>query len=158
MSSSQSPGIVVGNMSVVVPHLQRSDAGDYTCTAHNSEGSTRSNPLHINIIREFGRPRGTWGEGMMFLLGTGGHFRGLGLRHEFFGNWRVLGDWGKGTISGGIGRDQGLLRKEYEIWEFGGDLGRLEVRHEVLGHWRDPWGRHGKAYVLSGYLKGIKEK
>lgn len=45
-------GVVVGNMSVVVQRARREDAGEYTCTAHNPEGSTRSVPVRLEINRE----------------------------------------------------------------------------------------------------------
>ncbi|KAG7176354.1 Hemicentin-1-like 3, partial [Homarus americanus] len=50
LSPGMSHGLVVGNMSVVLPKLQRHDAANYTCTAHNAEGSTRSNPITLHVI------------------------------------------------------------------------------------------------------------
>ncbi|KAK8739352.1 hypothetical protein OTU49_003591 [Cherax quadricarinatus] len=52
-------GLVVGNMSVVLPTLARKDAATYTCTAHNAEGSSRSNPLHLHVIHGAECMRGT---------------------------------------------------------------------------------------------------
>ncbi len=45
-------GVVVSNMSVVVQRARREDAGEYTCTAYNPEGFTRSDPIRLEINRE----------------------------------------------------------------------------------------------------------
>lgn len=44
-----SGGVVMGNQSIVLQKATREDAGDYTCTAHNAEGSSRSNPVRLEI-------------------------------------------------------------------------------------------------------------
>uniref|UniRef100_A0A0P4W7B2 Immunoglobulin-like beta-sandwich domain-containing protein n=1 Tax=Scylla olivacea TaxID=85551 RepID=A0A0P4W7B2_SCYOL len=49
LESGSSEDMVMGNMSIVVQKATPEDAGDYTCTAHNSEGSSRSNPVKLRI-------------------------------------------------------------------------------------------------------------
>lgn len=49
LSPIKSPGLLVGNMSAIFPSLKRTDAGNLTCTAHNSEGSTRSKPIQLHV-------------------------------------------------------------------------------------------------------------
>lgn len=49
LSSGRSPDVVVSNMSVVLRQLRRHDAGNYTCSAHNQEGTSRSNPVLLHV-------------------------------------------------------------------------------------------------------------
>ncbi|XP_072930220.1 neural cell adhesion molecule 1-A-like [Epargyreus clarus] len=45
-----SSGVILSDHSLVIQNVNRSSAGDYSCLAHNLEGSSTSNPVSLQII------------------------------------------------------------------------------------------------------------
>ncbi|XP_050721935.1 nephrin-like [Eriocheir sinensis] len=50
VTSQRKEGILVSDRNLVLQTVRRSSAGDYTCTATNTQGTTTSNTLHLDIM------------------------------------------------------------------------------------------------------------
>ena len=53
MEHSIEDGIISSNQSLVLQRISKISAGNYTCTAFNSEGSGLSNHVKLNIKCKF---------------------------------------------------------------------------------------------------------
>ena len=53
MEHSIEDGIISSNQSLVLQRISKISAGNYTCTAYNSEGSGLSNHVNLNIKCKF---------------------------------------------------------------------------------------------------------